>query len=139
MTWNKDGVIETYLSCLEERFEIPSKRLNNLTKDGHKSLSKESLFSEISVLSKRLKFALIKKTLIKLKRELEEYCRDLWLMWHFRNREKPFYQERYKPKSTFNHRNKDAVIETYLSCLEERTEIPSKRFNNLSQGGHKSL
>ena len=43
---------------------------------------------------------------------------------------------RFKPKSTFNPRNKDAVIETYLSCLGERLidiEIPSKRFNNLTK------
>ena len=43
---------------------------------------------------------------------------------------------RFKPKSTFNPRNKDAVIETYLSCLEERLldiEIPSKRFINLTK------
>ena len=35
-----------------------------------------------------------------------------------------------------NPRNKDAVIETYLSCLEERLldiEIPSERFNNLTK------
>ena len=57
-------------------------------------------------------------------------------MSHFRNDERPFSQERFKPKSTFNPRNKDAVIETYLSCLEERLldiEIPSKRFNNLTK------
>ena len=50
--------------------------------------------------------------------------------------ERPFSQERFKPQSTFNPRNKDAVIETYLSCLEERLldiEIPSKRFNNLTK------
>ena len=49
---------------------------------------------------------------------------------------RPFSQEKLKPKSTFNPRNKDAVIETYLSCLEERLldiEIPSKRFNNLTK------
>ena len=57
-------------------------------------------------------------------------------MWHFRNDERLFSQERLKPKSTFNPRNKDAVIETCLSCLEARlldTEIPSKRFNNLTK------
>ena len=57
-------------------------------------------------------------------------------MWHFRNDERSFSQERFKPKSTFNPRNKDAVIETYLTCLEERlldTEIPCKRFNNLTK------
>ena len=57
-------------------------------------------------------------------------------MWHLRNDESPFSEERCKPKPTFNPRNKDAVIETYLSCLEERLldiEIPSKRFNNLTK------
>ena len=49
---------------------------------------------------------------------------------------KKFSQERFKTKSTFNPRNEDAIIETYLSCLEERLldiEIPSKRFNNLTK------
>ena len=48
---------------------------------------------------------------------------------------KKFSQESFKTKSTFNPRNNDAIIETYLSCLEERLldiEIPSKRFNNLT-------
>ena len=70
----------------------------------------------------------------KLKRELEEYGRKLKLMRHFD--ERLFSQERFKPKSTFNPTNKDAVIETYLSCLEERLldiEIPSKRFKNLTK------
>ena len=43
---------------------------------------------------------------------------------------------------TFNPRNKDVIIETYLSCLEERLldiEIPSKRFNNLIKDWHDAL
>ena len=70
----------------------------------------------------------------KLKTELEEYGRKLRLMWHFRNDERSFAADR--PKSSFNPRNKDIIIETYLSCLEERLldiEIPSKRFNNLTK------
>ena len=66
----------------------------------------------------------------KLKRELEEYGRKLRLMWHFRNDERTFAAEKFRPKSSFNRRNKDATIETYLSCLEERLldiEIPFKR------------
>ena len=35
-------------------------------------------------------------------------------MWHFRNDEKPFPYEKFRPKSTFNPRNKDTVIESYL-------------------------
>ena len=57
-------------------------------------------------------------------------------MCHFRYDERSFSQERFKPKSTFNPRNKDAVIETYLSCLEKRLldiKIPSKRFKNLTK------
>ena len=58
-------------------------------------------------------------------------------MWHFRNDERTFTAEKFRPKSSFNSRNKDAIIETYLSCLEERLldiEIPSKRYNNLTEG-----
>ena len=57
-------------------------------------------------------------------------------MWHFRNDERLFSKEKFKPKSTFNPRNKDVVIETYLSCLEERLldiKISSERFNNLTK------
>ena len=57
-------------------------------------------------------------------------------MWHFRNDEKPFLFEKFRPKSTFKPRNKDTVIQTYLSSLEERLldlDISSKRFNNLTK------
>ena len=39
-------------------------------------------------------------------------------------------------------RNKDVIIKTYLSCLEERLidiEIPSKRFNNLTKKEREAL
>ena len=78
----------------------------------------------------------------KLKTELEEYGRKLRLMWHFRNDERSFVADRFRPKSSFNPRNKDAIIETYLSCLEERLldiEIPSKRFNNLTKEEREAL
>ena len=48
----------------------------------------------------------------------------------------PFSRERFKPKAPLNPRNKDDVIETYLSCLEESLlgiGIPSKRFSNLTK------
>ena len=57
-------------------------------------------------------------------------------MWLSGNDERLFSQERFKPISTFNPGNKDAVIKTYLSCLEERLldiEIPSKRFTNFTK------
>ena len=103
------------------------------------NLSRRNLSSaEISVLSKRLKFLPTANKIdqAKFNREAEEYGRKLRLMWHFRNDETTFCQERFKPKSTFNPRNKDDVIEVYLSCLEERLldiEIPFKRFNNLTK------
>ena len=40
------------------------------------------------------------------------------------------------PKSTFNPKNKDVIIEIYLSCLEEKLvdiDIPKDKFNNLSK------
>ena len=103
------------------------------------NLSRRNLSSaEISLLSEGPKFVLTANKIVqaKLKRKLEEYGRKLRLMWHFRNDNKPFSQQRFKPKSTFNLRNKDAVIETYLICLEERLldiEFSSKRFNSLTK------
>ena len=61
----------------------------------------------------------------KLKTELEEYGGKLRLMRHFRNGERPFSCERFKPKSYFNPRNKDDITETYLSCLLERLLVSS--------------
>ena len=92
---------------------------------------------EISFLSKRLKFVPTTNKIdrAKLKMELEEYGRKLRLLWHFKNDEKPFPYEKFRPKSTFNPRNKDTVIETYLSSLEERLldiDISSKRFKSLT-------
>ena len=103
------------------------------------NLSRRNLSAaEISLLSKGLKFVPTANRIdrAKLKTELEQYGRKLRLMWHFRNDEKTFSADQFKPKSTFNPKNKDAIIETYLSCLEERLldiEIPSKRFNNLTK------
>ena len=72
-----------------------------------------------------------------LKSELEEYGRELRLMWIFRENERPLPYERFRPKSTFNPRNKDTVIKTYPICLEERLlgiDISSKRLNKLIKG-----
>ena len=56
--------------------------------------------------------------------------------WHFPNDEKEFDRNKFKPKSTFNPRNKDAAIEIYLSSLEEKLmniEIPQYKYNNLTR------
>ena len=63
-------------------------------------------------------------------------------MWHFRNDEKPFHYNKFRSKSTFHSRNKDTIIETYLTCLEERLldiDISSKRFNNLTREERNAL
>ena len=68
--------------------------------------------------------------------ELEAYGRMLHLKWHCRNDDKEFDRKRFKPKSTFNPRNKDAAIEIYLSSLEEKLmniEIPQNKYNNLTR------
>ena len=109
------------------------------------NLSRRNLSeAEISLLSKGLKFVPTANKIdrARLKTELEEYGRKLRLMRHFRNDEKPFPYEKFRPKSTFNPRNKDTVIETYLSSLEERLldiDISSKRFNNLTKEERNAL
>ena len=52
--------------------------------------------------------------------ELEAFGRMLRYKWFFRDDEKEFNPDKFKPKSTFNPRNKDASIEIYLSSLEEK-------------------
>ena len=57
-------------------------------------------------------------------------------MLHYRNDERSFSADRFRPKFSFNPMNKDVIIETYVSCLEQRLldiEIPSKRFGNLTK------
>ena len=109
------------------------------------NLSKRNLTdSEISLLSKGFNFVPTSNTIdkAKLKRELEALGRMLRLKWHFRNEEKDFDPEKFKPKSTFNPRNKDAAIEIYMSSLEEKLmkiEIPKDKFNNLTSKERKAL
>ena len=69
---------------------------------------------EISLLSKGLKFVPIANKIdcTKLKTELEEYGRKLRLKWHFRIDEQSSVADRFRSKSSFNPRNKYAIIET---------------------------
>ena len=60
-------------------------------------------------------------------------------MWHFRHAERPFSYERFKRQLSFNPSYKYALIETYLSSLEKRFHIRSKRFDSPTKGGLKSL
>ena len=76
----------------------------------------------MSLLSKGLNFVPTSSTIDKatLKTELEVLGRILRLKWHFGNEENKFDLDQFKPKPSFNPHNKDAVIEIYMSSLEER-------------------
>ena len=94
--------------------------------------------SEISLLSKSMKFvpSANKINRAKLRRELEEYGRKLRLMWHFRDDERTFSTDKFRPTPSFNPRNKDTIIKAYLNFFEDRLldiEVPSKRYNNLTK------
>ena len=142
----------------KEDLSEPSKQLENHQDSNTDSLNKTRLEgkfvsknvinlsrrnisrSEISLLSKGLKFVpsanKIDRAKLKRERELEEYGRKLRLMLHFRNDERIFSTDKFRPKSSFNPRNKDTIIETYLSCLEEillDLEVPSKIYNNFTK------
>ena len=109
------------------------------------NLSKRKLSkSEILLLSKVLKFIPTSNTIdkAKLKIELEAFGRMLRLKWLFRNDEKEFNPDKFKPKSTFNPRNKDAAIEIYLSSLEEKLmsiEISKDKYNSLTREERRAL
>ena len=94
---------------------------------------------QISLLSKGLKFVPSPNRIdkAKLKQELEVFERKLRLMWHFRNDETIFdCNTKFRPKSTFNPKNKNIIIETHLSSLEEKLldiDVAKDKFNNLSR------
>ena len=101
-------------------------------------MQRQLIKTEISLLSKELKFVPTPNRIdnAKPKQELKVFGRKLRLMWHFRNDERLFdCNKKFRSKSTFNPKNKDVIIETYLSCLEEKLldiDIPKNKFNNLS-------
>ena len=134
-----NGNINNILTCKGEGLEVKSVSTNVI------DLSRRNLSeAEISLLPKGLKFVPIVNKIdrAKLKTELEEYGKKLRFMWHFRNDEKSFLYEKFRPKFTFNPRNKDNVTETYFRSLEERLldiDISSKRFNNLTNKEHNTL
>ena len=96
------------------------------------------------MLSKGLNFVPTSNTIdkAKLKMELEALGRILRLKWHFRNEENVFDLDQFKPKSTFNPRNKDAVIEVYMSSLEGKLmkiEIPKDKYDKLTSKERQAL
>ena len=100
--------------------------------------------SVIALLSKRLNFVPTSNRIdkAKLKTELETLGRVLRLKWHFRNEENEFELDQFKPKSTFNPRNKDATAEVYMSSLEEKLmkiEMPKDKYNNITSKERQAL
>ena len=139
-------VTKIQVNRLDNRLNVKdnvAKMLNNRLQGNFVSkkvvnLSRRNLTgSEMSLLSKGLNFVPASNTIdkAKLKMELEALGRILRLKWHFRNEENVFDLDQFKPKSTFNPRNKDAAIEVYMSSLEEKLmkiEIPKEKYNNLT-------
>ena len=58
-------------------------------------------------------------------------------MWHFQNNEIIFdWRKSFRPKSTFNPKSKNVIIETYLSTLKENLlgiDTPKDKLQNLSK------
>ena len=61
--------------------------------------------------------------------ELEAYGRVLRSNWHFRNDEKEFDRDKFKPKPTFSTRNNDAAIERFFIYLEEKLKNTESKAN----------
>ena len=112
---------------------------NFVSKNVINLLQRQLTKSEILLLSKGLKFVPTPNRIdkAKLKQELGVFGRKLILMWHFRSDERIFdCNTKFRPKSTFNPKNKDVITETYLSSLEEKLldiDIPKDKFSNLSK------
>ena len=52
------------------------------------------------------------------------------------------WNKKFRANSTFNPKNKDVIIETYLGYIEEKLldiDIPTDNFNNLSKGERDAL
>ena len=63
-------------------------------------------------------------------------------MWHFRNDERSFAADWFRPKSSFNPRNKGVIIETYPTCLEEiliDIKISSRRLSSFTKEEREAL
>ena len=105
--------------------------LENVVNLSNRKLSK----AEVSLLSKGLKFCPTPNSVDKsvLKEDLEIFGRTLRLKWHYRNNERTFDPNPFRPKSKFNPSKSDTAIEFYLSHIEEKllssTEIKHSYYN----------
>ena len=90
--------------------------------------------AEVSLLSKGLTFCPTPNSVDKLvlKEDLEKFGRTLRLKWRYRNDDRTFDPNLFRPKSKFNPCKTDAAIELYLSHIEEKlscTEIKHSYYN----------
>ena len=76
--------------------------------------------AEVSLLPKGLKFCPTPNTIGKpiLKEYLEKFGRNLRLKWHYRNDNRIFDPNPFKPKSKFNPPRKVSAIKLYVSDLK---------------------
>ena len=108
------------------------------------NLSKRALSSaEISLLSKGLKFVPTPRFVDQaaIKTDLESFGRKLRLAWHFRNDDRVFEPNPFKPKSNFDPKDNDAAIELYLSKLEEEIlEMNTKlKYHNVTREERRAI
>ena len=106
-------------------------------------LQRQLTKSEISLFSKGFfqNFAFLstpnRTDKAKFKQKLEVFGRKLRLMWCFRNDERTFVcNKTFRSKSTFNSKNKDVIIDTYLRSSEEKLldiDFCKDKFNNLNK------
>ena len=102
----------------------------NVVNLSNRKLSK----AEVSLLLKGLKFCPTTNSVDKsVKKNLEIFGRTLRLKWHYRNDERTFDPNPFRPKSKFNPSKNDAAIELHLSHIEEKllssTEIKHSYYN----------
>ena len=92
----------------------------------------------ISLLSKGLNFCPTPTCLNKgeIKDDLENFSRRMRLKYHFKDQPTVENTSQFKPKSRFNPKNENQVLETYLKCVENSIMDVSdkgKSFSNLSK------
>ena len=113
---------------------------DNVFNFSHRKLKK----AEVFLLSKGLKFCPTTNTIDEsiLKEDLEKFGRKFRFKLHYRNDNRIFDPNLFKPKSKFNPPKTDAAIELYLSRLEEKLLNlgPIKhKYNNLTREERKAL
>ena len=143
---NEPGVTGGINENSETNFNVAADRLTgSFVSQNVINLSKRVLSEdEISLLSKGLKFCPTPRDLDrgKIKTDLEQFGRRLRLRWFFREEERGFETNPFRPKSTFSPPKDDVAIEVYLSRVEEEILSISehgKNYSNLTEPEQEAL